>query len=163
MRATSTGFHTSMYFHPYNYASKTVNTDAIGFRFSEARGATRSVGTIDREQPVRLIVGSSTVFGIDASADRHTRASRLTENDSRPAVWLNFGGRSFNSAQALILFTLHRHHLPKVEEIVLFSGFNNLGLARLPAQLRNGIDWSHPDVNNYLQELELESDLRHWR
>ena len=125
-----------MYFHPYNYASKTVNTDAIGFRFSEARGATRSVGTIDREQPVRLIVGSSTVFGIGASADRHTLASRLTENDSRPAVWLNFGGRSFNSSQELILFTLHRHRLPKVEEIVLFSGFNNLGLARLPAQLR---------------------------
>ena len=73
------------------------------------------------------------MFGIGASADRHTLASRLTENDSRETAWVNFGGRSFNSTQEMILFCLHRHLLPPIKEIVLFSGFNDLGLSRLPA------------------------------
>jgi hypothetical protein len=125
-----------MYFHPFGYKSKTVSTDEIGFRYSEARGQRHSIANLGEHKSVRLIAGSSTVFGIGASADRHTLASRLTENDDRSAPWLNFGGRSFNSTQELMLFVLHRHRLPKVEEIVLFSGFNNLGLARLPPPLR---------------------------
>lgn len=125
-----------MYFHPFGYKSKTVSTDEIGFRFNEARGQRYSISNLSNYESVRLIAGSSTVFGIGASGDRHTLASRLTENDDRSAPWLNFGGRSFNSTQELMLFVLNRHRLPKVEEVVLFSGFNNLGLARLPAQLR---------------------------
>lgn len=125
-----------MYFHPYNYRSPTVNTDEIGFRLSETGDLRTSVATAKSHEAVRLIVGSSTVFGIGASADRHTLASRLSENDDRPEPWLNFGGRSFNSTQELMLFVLHRHRLPKIKEIILFSGFNNLGLARLPARLR---------------------------
>jgi hypothetical protein len=76
------------------------------------------------------------VFGIGASSDAWTLSSRLTEHDPRPEPWLNVGGRSFNSAQELALFTLYRHLLPEISEIVLLSGFNNLGLARLPASVR---------------------------
>ncbi len=125
-----------MYFHPCDYKSNTVNTDESGFRYSQAKGQTLSIATSKQQSSVRLIAGSSTVFGIGASADRHTLASRLTENDDRSAPWLNFGGRSFNSTQELMLFVLNRHRLPKVEEIILFSGFNNLGLARLPSHMR---------------------------
>ena len=53
----------------------------------------------------------------------------MAERDPRDEFWINFGGRSFNSTQELILFTLHRHLLPPIKEIVLFSGFNDLGLA----------------------------------
>lgn len=118
-----------MYFHPTDHCSPVVNTDSSGFRYSESLGTNYSV--IDggkNNGPVRLLAGSSTVFGIGASADSWTLASRLTHNDSRGQRWINFGGRSFNSTQELVLFTLNRHHLPRVDEIVLFSGFNNLGL-----------------------------------
>lgn len=125
-----------MYFHPQNHRSRVVNTDEIGFRFSESRGRQCSVARSDRSQPVRLLAGSSTVFGIGASEDRWTLPSRLGEHDTRPQPWLNFGGRSFNSTQEVLLMVLYRHLLPPVEEIVIFSGFNNLGLARLPAQVR---------------------------
>jgi hypothetical protein len=81
---------------------------------------------------VRLLSGSSTVFGIGASSDAWTLPSRLNAHDRRGQTWLNFGGRSFNSTQELLLLTLYRHLLPKVDEIVLFSGFNNLSLARMP-------------------------------
>ncbi len=125
-----------MYFHPFGYRSDTVSTDTSGFRYTEARDRRYSVADLGGVDAVRVIAGSSTVFGIGASRDRHTLAARLTENDPRPEAWVNFGGRSFNSTQELVLFTLNKHRLPKVEEIVLLSGFNDLGLARLPARMR---------------------------
>jgi hypothetical protein len=125
-----------MFFHPFNHTSETVCTDSLGFRYSEAFGRRYSVEDSDKRAPARLLAGSSTVFGIGASADRNTLSSRLTENDERSEPWINFGGRSYNSTQELILFTLYQHRLPPIREIVLFSGFNNLGLARLPQQIR---------------------------
>jgi len=125
-----------MYFHPAGHRSATVNTDASGFRYSEAHGRRFSVADRPGAGPVRLLAGSSTVFGIGASADSWTLSSRMTEHDQRPEPWLNVGGRSFNSTQELTLFTLYRHLMPEVSEIVLLSGFNNLGLARLPASVR---------------------------
>jgi hypothetical protein len=124
-----------MYFHPANHKSPVVNTDATGFRYSEAHGRAYSVADPAGHGPVRLLAGSSTVFGIGATADKWTLASRLTEHDAREQRWLNYGGRSFNSTQELLLLCLYRHLLPQVQEIVLFSGFNDLGLARLPAEL----------------------------
>jgi lysophospholipase L1-like esterase len=125
-----------MYFHPRGHSSAVVNTDRLGFRYSEAGGRRYSVADHDGIPAVRVLAGSSTVFGIGASADRHTLASRMTARDPRGDAWMNFGGRSFNSVQELMLFALNRHLLPPVREIVLFSGFNNLGLARLPPSLR---------------------------
>ncbi len=125
-----------MYFHPAGHRSAAVNTDSSGFRYSEAGGRRYSVADPGDNRPVRLLAGSSTVFGIGASSDAWTLSSRMTEHDPRPQPWLNLGGRSFNSTQELLLFTLYRHLLPPVEEIVLLSGFNNLGLARLPESVR---------------------------
>lgn len=125
-----------VYFHPANHRSSVVNTDPAGFRYSH-RGRER-YSVVDHEgvDSVRLIAGSSTVFGIGASSDEWTLASRMSAHDSRAQPWLNFGGRSHNSTQELLLLTLYRHLLPRVEEIVLFSGFNNLGLARMPESQR---------------------------
>ncbi len=125
-----------MYFHPADHRSGAVNTDSSGFRYSEAGGRRYSVADHGDIGSVRLLAGSSTVFGIGASSDAWTLSSRMTEHDPRPQPWLNIGGRSFNSTQELLLFSLYRHLLPRVEEIVLLSGFNNLGLARLPASVR---------------------------
>jgi len=126
-----------MYFHPTDHCSSVVNTDSVGFRYSESLATRYSVADgAHSSGAVRLLAGSSTVFGIGASADSQTLASRLTQNDSRGQRWINFGGRSFNSTQELMLFILNRHRLPRVDEIVLFSGFNNLGLARQPENYR---------------------------
>ncbi|AVO57974.1 MULTISPECIES: SGNH/GDSL hydrolase family protein [Pseudomonas] len=125
-----------MYFHPTDHSSEVVNTDASGFRYSELLGIQYSVVNSRHAKSVRVLAGSSTVFGIGASSDAWTLPSRLAENDPDSKPWINFGGRSFNSTQELTLFTLYRHLLPKVDEIVLFSGFNNLGLARQPQSSR---------------------------
>ncbi|MGW2475147.1 SGNH/GDSL hydrolase family protein [Streptomyces sp. NPDC001665] len=125
-----------MYFHPAGHSSDVVSTDRVGFRLSEGQGRTASAGGEVPAGPVRLVAGSSTVFGIGASSDAHTLSSRLWDKHAPSTPWLNFGGRSFNSAQELLLFTLYRHLVPRIDEIVLFTGFNNLGLARLPERLQ---------------------------
>ncbi|MCE4946270.1 SGNH/GDSL hydrolase family protein [Streptomyces noursei] len=121
-----------LFFHPQSHRSDVVNTDSIGFRYATDGGRNYSVADQGDADSVRLLAGSSTVFGIGASSDAWTLPSRLNAHDDRPGTWLNFGGRSFNSTQELLLLTLYRHLLPKVDEIVLFSGFNNLSLARMP-------------------------------
>ncbi|MEU4845315.1 SGNH/GDSL hydrolase family protein [Streptomyces gilvosporeus] len=125
-----------MYFHPANHTSEVVNTDTIGFRISHGADDHASVGGRKAQGPARLLVGSSTVFGIGASHDAATLSSRLWSTHAPSRPWLNFGGRSFNSTQELLLFTLYRHLLPEIDEIVIFSGFNDLGLARLPEDRR---------------------------
>ncbi len=126
-----------MYFHPPDHCSDTVNTDSAGFRYTDAGGARTSAADLGGARTVRLLAGSSTVFGIGACADAATLPSRMTAHDVRAEPWLNFGGRSYNSTQELLLFVLYRHLLPEVKEIVLLSGFNNLGLARAPSARRS--------------------------
>lgn len=126
-----------MYFHPASHRSAVVNTDSFGFRVSTWHGSPVDVADHCPEGPVDLLVGSSTVFGIGASSDDHTLASRCNFHAlGRSGPWCNMGGRSHNSMQELLLHVLVRHRLPEVRRIVLYSGFNDLGLARLPAALR---------------------------
>lgn len=125
-----------MYFHPADYRSKVVNTDSLGFRISHGPDSTASPGGRLPSEPVNLLVGSSSVFGVGTTRDDATLPSRLWSRHAPNRPWLNFGGRSHNSTQELLLFLLYRHLLPPVEEIVICSGFNNLSLARLPDQVQ---------------------------
>jgi hypothetical protein len=141
MAAYSKQFHTDgdvewfpylMFFHPKSYRSTVVNTDSSGFRFSEHNNNRYSIAISSELSSARLLAGNSLVFGIGATSDKATIASRMMVYDSRQEPWLNFGGRAFNSAQELILMTLYRHMLPRIDEIILLSGANNLFLSRLP-------------------------------
>lgn len=125
-----------MYFQRTNFRSQVVNTDRLGFRISHGRSSHASVGARLPEEPVRLLAGSSTAFGIGSSSDETTLASLLWSRYAPAQPWLNFAGRSHNSAQELILYLLHRDLLPPVEHIVIFSGLNDIALAQLPAHQR---------------------------
>ncbi|MFJ7949106.1 hypothetical protein ACIQ6K_36635 [Streptomyces sp. NPDC096354] len=69
--------------------------------------------------PVRLLAGSSTAFGIGARSDAATLPSRLWSDYAPSAPWLDFAGRSYNSAQEFTLFARYRHLLPRVTDIVV--------------------------------------------
>ncbi len=145
-----------MYFHAADHRSDVVNTDRLGFRIAHgAAGETASAGGRLPDGPLRLLAGSSTAFGIGASSDRHTLPSALWTRHAPSLPWLNFAGRSHNSTQELLLFLLYRHLVPEVEEIVLFSGFNNLGLSRLPAAVRgdHGAFFNCNDFYSQMDEL----------
>jgi hypothetical protein len=104
-----------------------VSTDEWGFRNSVSQdGNIVKISNLENTK-TGIIVGSSTVFGVGSSADRFTIPSSL--NRVSETTWLNFGGRAFNSTQELILFLLH---LPnRIDQLVLFSGVNNITLAFL--------------------------------
>jgi hypothetical protein len=80
--------------------------------------------------------------------------SRLWSKYSPEHAWVNFGGRAHNSAQELVNFLLHRHLLPEIRNIVLFSGLNNLGLARLPSPVRgeHGAFYDCSEFNDIMHE-----------
>lgn len=119
-----------MYFQRKNYVSPVVNTDTAGFRISHgADGATASPAGSLPDGPVRLLAGASTAFGIGATSDEATLSSRLWSTYAPSRPWVNFAGRSYSSAQELVLFTLYRHLLPEIDEIVIISGFNNMATA----------------------------------
>jgi hypothetical protein len=121
-----------MYFHRADYRSPVVNTDRLGFRISHGANATASVAGERPAGPVRLLAGASTAFGLGATSDRTTLSSLLWSRYAPSAPWLNFAGTVYSTAQEVILFLLHRHLLPEIEEIIILSGFNAVALARLP-------------------------------
>lgn len=151
-----------MFFQPANHRSPVANTDRLGFRISRSDHGEASVGGAPPVGPVNVIVGGSTAFGVGATTDVATVPSRLWSTHAPEYPWLNFGGRGHNSAQELINFLLHRHLLPEVRNIVLFSGLNNLGLARLPERLR-GEHGAFYNCNEFIEIMyELHRPPRAW-
>ncbi|MBM7775503.1 hypothetical protein JOD54_005707 [Actinokineospora baliensis] len=125
-----------MYFQPADHRSDVVTTDRVGFRYSRRGDRTASPADLPGDGPVRVLAGNSVAFGVGATSDAAAPASRLWSRSRGTAPWVAFGGRSHNSVQELLLFTLYHHLLPAVDEIVLVSGLNNLVLARQPESMR---------------------------
>lgn len=123
------------YFQYGNEKTPVYTTDRHGFRITPGPDGLRAAVGDDRpDSPVRVLAGSSAVFGVGATSDAATITARLWNAHTPRLPWLNMAGQSHNSAQELLLFTLFQHELPPVEEIVLLSGVNNLVLSRLPEE-----------------------------
>lgn len=114
-----------MYFHEPEYRSEVMNTDSRGFRFVVGAGD-RVVKDFERrdEEPICVLAGGSTAFGVGATSDAATIPSLLTRGGE--ALWLNFGGRAFSSTQELLLFMSHTPRLSGLRRVVILSGVNNL-------------------------------------
>ncbi|WP_328345487.1 Inducer of phenazine A [Micromonospora sp. NBC_00421] len=145
-----------MFFHPASHRSAFVNTDRLGFRISRRGAEEVSVAGPQPDGGVNILVGGSTAFGVGATADAATVSSRLWSAYAPEHAWVNLGGRAHNSAQELVNFTLHRHLLSGIRNIVLFSGLNNLGLARLPGRIRgeHGAFYHCDEFNEIMHERQ---------
>lgn len=149
-----------MYFHRADYRSAVINTDRAGFRISHGPdGATASAAGGLPAGPVRVLSGSSTVLGIGATSDATTLASRLWTTHAPAGAWLNFGGRCYNSTQELLLFMLYRHLLPEIDEVVIFSGLNDLTVGRFPEwqQGDHGAFWFCGEYFAQMEELRARN------
>lgn len=124
-----------MYFHRRDCRSPVVNTDRLGFRLTSWRDSVISPATAHTAAAsVRVLAGSSTVFGVGATGDGACISSRLSTPEEE-SPWLNFGGRGYSATQELLLFLLNRHLLPPVRDIVIMSGANDLILTGLKSSL----------------------------
>jgi hypothetical protein len=104
-----------------HFKSDIVNIDSNGFRVSYA--GTRAVDTTAWRNITKkaIILGGSFTFGVGATHDRSTLASRM--NSITPFTFINLGIRAGNSTQELIAsipFVAHS------ECILVCSGINNL-------------------------------------
>jgi hypothetical protein len=122
--------------HPYvmftstpNYSGGVLNTDRFGFRKTNFKNYSYSVENLNRISDCSLIVGGSTVFGVGSTSDGNTISSLMSKEKNH--LFLNFGGRAYNSTQELILFTRFFSLLPPIKKVIIFSGLNNLYLTKL--------------------------------
>ncbi|WDY56147.1 hypothetical protein [Pseudomonas sp. PSKL.D1] len=114
----------TLHVHECGYRSGTINTDALGLRYSHCAGKRFSAAERGGSARVNLLVGGSTALGIGASSDEHTVASHLSMLTGE--VWLSLAGCGLNASQELLLFLTHQHRLGEVGHVVLLSGLNTL-------------------------------------
>lgn len=128
-----------MHINSPNFNSASVNTDALGFRehFDQDGKFVDWRTYRDTFERCNVVVGGSTVFGVDATDDQKTMTHLLSTEfspyeDSERLPFLNFGLRAATSMQELMLFMLNMQSLPKIENVILFSGVNNACLCVMP-------------------------------
>ncbi|HDS1755525.1 hypothetical protein [Pseudomonas sp. M5] len=114
----------TLHVHESGYRSGTINTDALGLRYSHCAGKRFSAAEYGGTGRVNLLVGGSTALGIGASSDENTVASHLSMLTGE--VWLSLAGCGLNASQELLLFLTHQHRFGEVGHVVVLSGINTL-------------------------------------
>ncbi|WP_411384367.1 hypothetical protein ACK3BK_11930 [Pseudomonas sp. L7] len=114
----------TLYVHERGYRSDTINTDALGLRYSHCAGKRFSLAERGGAARINLLVGGSTALGIGASSDEHTVASYLSMLTGE--IWLNLAGCGLNATQELLMFLSHQHRLGQIGHVVVLSGLNTL-------------------------------------
>ncbi|WP_367237162.1 hypothetical protein VXM67_16165 [Pseudomonas sp. Rh2] len=127
--------------HERGYRSGTINTDALGFRYSHFAGKRFSAAERGPAGRVNLLVGGSAVLGIGASSDEHTVASHLSMLTGE--VWLNLASCGLNASQELLLFLTHQHRFGQIGHVVVLSGLNTLAHEGLSEVLDGLLDPQH--------------------
>jgi hypothetical protein len=110
-----------------NHQSDVVNTDRFGLRNTIFNEKALKIESVKTYQSCSILVGGSTVFGIGSSSDHFTIPSILSDYAKVPCI--NLGGRAYNSTQELTLFTRLATYFPKIDNVIIFSGLNNLYLS----------------------------------
>tara|TARA_R110002050_G_scaffold57423_3_gene128978 strand:+ start:117567 stop:118628 length:1062 start_codon:yes stop_codon:yes gene_type:complete len=131
---------------PDSFKSDAINTDSFGFRLSKYEDKFISCDNIADYEKINIIVGGSTVFGVGATSDTTTIASLLSEQTDTP--WLNLGVRAGVSFQEYIHLIMFLHKANKIENIVFFSGVNDVYINELTEE-RKSYD------NRFCSGLEL--------
>ncbi|NOM41455.1 hypothetical protein G9P95_29030, partial [Klebsiella pneumoniae] len=121
--------------------SGTINTDALGLRYSHCAGKRFSAAERGGASRINLLVGGSTALGIGASSDEHTVASHLSMLTGE--VWLSLAGCGLNASQELMMFLTHQHRLGQLGHVVVLSGLNTLAHEALCEVLENLNDPRH--------------------
>ena len=114
----------TLYVHERGYRSATINTDALGMRYSYLAGKRYSLAERGGAARVNLLVGGSSAMGIGASSDEHTVASYLSALTGE--VWLTLAGCGLSATQELLLYLTHQHRLGQVGHVVVLSGLNTV-------------------------------------
>ena len=123
-----------MFIDPPNYRSPSVNTDKFGLReqYDDEGQFIDLEAFAAKHAQCNVLLGGSTVFGVDATSDRMTLSHHL-HRERVPCI--NLGFRAATGQQELIMFLLLKRYLGEVSNIVILSGVNDCALAARPGTL----------------------------
>lgn len=142
-----------MFTHVANYTSESVNTDKLGFRvqYDEQGNRIELTKLKKHYQQCNLILGNSTLFGVDVSSDKKTISHYLQSADT-PCINLSIRGGT--TQQELMMFLVMKQYLPPIKNIVFFTGITNPSLAALDTSL------PHPEFGGTFSELNHFKNYR---
>lgn len=115
-----------MFTNAHDYKSKSVNTDRLGFR--KVFFKKKFIGIDDLKKStktINILLGGSTAFGSGSLSDKHTISSELT---SLGKLCFSLGIRGASSHQELIAFLKFKNFFPKIKNIIILSGVNDLAM-----------------------------------
>jgi|GEM_PF-5414481 len=152
--------------HTPDYRSPAVNTDRLGWRVQYAPDGERlDVDRLrDRYAACDVLVGNSTVFGVDATSDHHTTGAHLNRlrvpRDSAVPL-ISLGIRGSTTQQELLTFLWFRHKLPTIRRVVIVSGVNEPTIVASPEVMHYpdvGAIFGEPRFFNAFREQYAEFD-----
>ncbi|MDC0426574.1 hypothetical protein OAM08_01120 [Pelagibacteraceae bacterium] len=118
-------------FRPYlmhanttNYRSKVVNTDRLGFRNIYYKEKLLGIDQLKKNSKnINLLIGTSAAFGMGSNSDKTTIQSFLSSSGE---LCFSLGIRGGNSQQELLSFLKFKNFFPKIKNIIIFSGLNDI-------------------------------------
>ena len=116
-----------MFVNAENYQTNIVNTDRLGFRktfYKNKLFGIDQIANIKKDQSI--IVGGSTAFSMGSTSDKNTIHSYLT---SMGKFCYSLGIRAGTSHQELLSFIKFKRFFPKIKNIIILSGLNDIVLA----------------------------------
>jgi len=109
---------------PICYKSKNIQTDDYGFRFTKFKDRYICINDIENFNKINFVIGGSTVFGVGSTSDNTTISSNLSKKTGEP--WFNLGIRGGIALTEYIHLIRFIHKAKKIENIVFFSGMNDI-------------------------------------
>jgi hypothetical protein len=112
-----------MHFQAPNIRKASFSTDEFGFRRTHGVDGyltLQGFNSIAPEARPCALLGNSTAFGVGASSDERTIASRL--NQLGYGTWFNFSGRTFNPLQEVLSFLTFVQN--RVDTAIVLTGIN---------------------------------------
>lgn len=116
-----------MFTNAHDHSSKIVNTDRLGFR--KVFFKKKNLGLDDLKKSsnkINILLGGSTAFGSGCPSDKNTISSELS---SLGQLCFSLGMRGACSHQELIAFLKFKNFFPKIKNIIILSGVNDLAMA----------------------------------
>ena len=113
-----------MFANADNYKNKIVNTDRLGFRKVYFKKKLLGIDQLKKESKyTNILLGTSAAFGMGSSSDKTTIQSLLS---SKGKLCFSLGIRGGNSHQELLSFIKFKNFFPKVKNLIIFSGLNDI-------------------------------------
>ncbi len=113
-----------MFANADNYKNRIVNTDRLGFRKVIYKKKLLGIDQLKKQSKnINILLGTSAAFGMGSTSDKFTIQSFLS---SKGSLCYSLGIRGGNSHQELLAFLKFKNFFPKVKNLIIFSGLNDI-------------------------------------